>query len=79
MIPIAEMTEVMKTCIASKESPVEVHQWVRVVKGLYKDDLGLIEKQIGSKEVLVRLIPRIPDNWYDNSSSGNQLSHAQFP
>ena len=66
MIPIAEMTEVMKTCAAKKESPVEPHQWVRVNKGIYKDDLGLIEKVIGSKEVLVRLIPRIPDNWLES-------------
>ena len=78
MIPIAEMTEVMKTCVAQKESIVEAHQWVRVNKGLYKDDLGLIEKVIGSKEVLVRLIPRIPDNWLEQKGS-SEMTQASYP
>ena len=63
MIPIAEMTEVMKTCAQMKEAPVVQHQWVRINKRPYEDDLGLVEKVIGSKEALVRLIPRIPDYW----------------
>ena len=63
MIPIAEMTEVMKTCAQMKEAPVVQHQWVRISKGPYQDDLGLVEKVIGSKEALIRLIPRIPDYW----------------
>ena len=46
-----------------KESPVVNHQWVRVKKGPFADDLGIVEKVIGSREVLVRLIPRIPDSW----------------
>ena len=31
------------------------------------DDLGLVEKVIGSKEALIRLIPRIPDFWITSS------------
>ncbi len=63
MIPIAEMTEVMKACSQMKESPVVAHQWVRINKGPFCDDLGLVEKVIGSKEALVRVVPRIPDFW----------------
>ena len=43
MIPIAEMTEVMKGCSQMKESPVVPHQWVRIGKGPFQDDLGLVE------------------------------------
>ena len=66
MIPIAEMTEVMKACTQMKESPVQPHQWVRVNKGPFEDDLGLVEQVIGSKEAIIRLIPRIPDFWLKN-------------
>ena len=64
MIPIAEMTEVMKSCSQMKESPVVPRQWVRINKGPFVDDLGLVEQVIGSKEALVRLIPRYPDFWF---------------
>ena len=67
MIPIAEMTEVMKTCAQMKESPIVPHQWVRFNKGPFMDDLGLVEKVIGSREALIRLIPRIPDFWINSS------------
>ena len=70
MIPIAEMTEVMKACKQMKESPVEPHQWVRINKGPFVDDLGLVEKVIGSKEAVVRLIPRIPDCWLRKDEDG---------
>ena len=70
MIPISEMTEVMKTCAQMKESPVVPHQWVRIAKGPFAEDLGLVEKVIGSREVLVRLIPRIPDAWLRSNSEG---------
>ena len=55
-----------------KECQVVPHQWVRIKKGPFADDLGLVEKVIGSKEVLVRLIPRIPDFWIrsDSASQG---------
>lgn len=43
MIPINEMTEVMKTCKIVQKQRFKVHQWVRVKQGIYKDDLGLIE------------------------------------
>jgi hypothetical protein len=33
MIPICEMTEVMKACSTMKENPVVPMQWVRIKKG----------------------------------------------
>ena len=54
-----------------KEAPVVPHQWVRINKGPFEDDLGLVEKVIGSREALVRLIPRIPDSWIRSDSSNH--------
>ena len=36
------------------------------------DDLGLVEKVIGSKEALVRLIPRYPDFWFKKGTLAPQ-------
>ena len=77
MIPIAEMTEVMKACTQMKESPIQPHQWVRVNKGAFKDDLGLVEQVIGSKDALVRLIPRIPDSWLNKEAEGQATGVPQ--
>lgn len=41
---------------------------MRIKKGIYKDDLGLIETVSGNKKALVRLVPRIPDNFYNDQS-----------
>lgn len=68
MIPINEMTEVMKTCKIVQKQRFQVHQWVRIKQGIYKDDLGLIEQVDGNKKALVRLIPRIPDDFFKDSS-----------
>ena len=70
MIPIAEMTEVMKGCSQMKESAIVPHQWVRICKGPFEEDLGLVEKVISAKEALVRLIPRIPDFWVRSDQAG---------
>jgi hypothetical protein len=37
---------------------------VRVKGGIYKDDLGLIETVDGNRKAMVRLIPRIPEDFY---------------
>jgi len=42
MIPISEMTDVMKACQKMKENPVQPMQWVRVKKGPFEGDLGLV-------------------------------------
>jgi hypothetical protein len=63
MIPICEMTDVMKACSTMKENPVQEMQWVRIKKGPFQGDLGLVHQVIDSFRVLVRLMPRIPENW----------------
>jgi transcription elongation factor SPT5 len=42
MIPISEMTDVMKACSKMKENPIQPMQWVRVKKGPFQGDLGLV-------------------------------------
>jgi len=64
MIPINEMTEVMKSCQTQQKMKFQEHQWVRIKGGIYKDDLGLIEKVDRNKKATVRLIPRIPNDFY---------------
>lgn len=66
MIPINEMTEVMKTCTVVQKQKFQEHQWVRIKGGIYKDDLGLIETVEGNKRAMVRLIPRIPESFYND-------------
>ena len=65
MIPISEMTDVMKACQVMKECPVESKQWVRIAKGPFKDDLALVEKVLNSYKVILRVQPRIPDSWFN--------------
>jgi len=64
MIPINEMTEVMKSCQIQQKKKFQERQWVRIKGGIYKDDLGLIEKVDGYKKVTVRLVPRIPADFF---------------
>ena len=74
MIPINEMTEVMKTCDLVEKQKLQVHQWVRIKSGIHKDDLGLIELVDGNRRALVRLIPRIPEEFYaDKDKTINHL------
>ena len=56
-----------------------MHQWVRVKGGIYKDDLGLIESVDGNKKAMVRLIPRIPDEFYTdpNKTLHSMKAYAQ--
>ena len=50
-----------------KDCPVEPRQWVRINKGVFEGDLALVEHVIDFKKVMVRLIPRIPDSWLQNT------------
>lgn len=63
MIPICEMTDVMKACSTMKENPVVPMQWVRIKKGPFQGDLGLVQHIVDSNKVIVRLTPRIPESW----------------
>ena len=68
MIPINEMTEVMKGCKITIKQRFQEHQWVRIKGGIYKDDLGLIESVDGNKKAMVRLIPRVPEEFYHDDT-----------
>lgn len=48
MIPIKEMTDVMKACSAMRENPVQPLQWVRIKKGPFAGDLALCQHVIDS-------------------------------
>ena len=37
----------------------EAPQWVKVTMGMYKDDVGIVEKVLSNEEIYVRLIPRL--------------------
>lgn len=58
-----------------------MHQWVRIKGGIHRDDLGLIELVDGNRKALVRLIPRIPEDFYTDRektlSSLRALSRSQ--
>jgi hypothetical protein len=58
------MTQLMKSCSEMSENIIEQHQWVRIKKGVYQDDLGLVELIENNSKALVRLVPRIPNAWY---------------
>ena len=70
MIPISEMTDVMKACSKMRENPVQPMQWVRVKKGPFKGDLGLVQHIIDSRKAIIRLVPRIPDSWFQEPAAG---------
>ncbi|XP_066991962.2 transcription elongation factor SPT5-like [Anabrus simplex] len=58
LVPIEEMTDVLRVV---KQQPVlEPRQWVRVRKGLYKDDIAqVISFNSAENMVCVKLLPRI--------------------
>lgn len=68
MIPFNNMTQLLKTCSEMSETNIETHQWVRVKKGQYKDDLGLVEMVENKDRALIRLIPRIPGYMYQSNN-----------
>lgn len=76
MIPINEMTEVMKGCQVVQKQRFQEHQWVRIKGGIYKDDLGLIETVEGNKKAMVRLIPRIPEDFHKDPNKTLQSLRA---
>ncbi|OTF71479.1 transcription elongation factor SPT5-like protein, partial [Euroglyphus maynei] len=58
MVPIAEMTEVLK--VTKDTSNLKVNQWVRLKRGLYKDDLAQVDYvDVAQNQVHLKLIPRI--------------------
>lgn len=58
MVPIGEMTEVLK--VTKDSSNIKVGQWVRLKRGLFKDDLAQVDYlDTAQNQVHLKLIPRI--------------------
>ncbi|XP_054161598.1 transcription elongation factor SPT5-like [Oppia nitens] len=58
MVPINEMTDVLRVTKDSQQ--IKVNQWVRLKRGLYKDDLGQVDYvDTAQNQVHLKLIPRI--------------------
>ena len=57
MVPITEMTEVLK--VTKDSAQVKVGQWVRLKRGLFKDDLGQVDYIDTQNNVHLKLIPRV--------------------
>jgi len=58
MVPIKEMTDVMK--VVKEQVRIRPGTWVRMKRGVYKDDLAQVDYVEPSQNVLrLKLIPRI--------------------
>lgn len=58
MVPISEMIEVLK--VAKDTSNLKVGQWVRLKRGLYKDDLAQVDYvDMAQNQIHLKLIPRV--------------------
>ncbi|KAE9538527.1 hypothetical protein AGLY_005626 [Aphis glycines] len=58
MVPIKEMTDVLK--VVKVQTGLRSKQWVRLKKGLYKDDIAQIDYvDLAQNQVHLKLLPRI--------------------
>lgn len=58
MVPIREMTDVMK--VVKEVVSVKPRQWVRLKRGIYKDDLAQVDfVNTARNQVTLKMIPRI--------------------
>ena len=58
MVPIKEMTDVLR--VVKEQSGLKKGQWIRIKRGLYKDDLAqVVQVDLASNQVYLKLIPRI--------------------
>jgi transcription elongation factor SPT5 len=58
MVPINEMVDVLR--VTKDNSQIKVNQWVRLKRGLYKDDLAQVDYvDTAQNQVHLKLIPRI--------------------
>ncbi|XP_037941667.1 transcription elongation factor SPT5-like [Teleopsis dalmanni] len=58
MVPIKEMTDVLK--VIKEQVGLKVKQWVRLKRGLYKDDIAQVDYvDLGQNQVHLKLLPRI--------------------
>ena len=58
MVPIKEMTDVLR--VVKEQTGLRAKQWVRLKRGLYKDDIAQIDYvDLAQKQVYLKLLPRI--------------------
>jgi transcription elongation factor SPT5 len=58
MVPIAEMTDVLR--VTKETTGLKPKQWVRLKRGIYKDDLAQIDYvDLAQNQVHLKLLPRI--------------------
>jgi len=58
MVPITEMTDVLR--VAKEQTGLKPKQWVRLKRGLYKDDLAQVDYvDLAQNQVHLKLLPRI--------------------
>ena len=70
MVPIEEMTDLLKVVKCQPE--LKQKQWVRLRRGLYKNDLAQVNYvNLSEKEVNLKLVPRIDYNKFRESASSS--------
>ena len=58
MVPIGEMTDVLK--VTKEQAQIKPNQWVRLKRGIYKDDLAQVDYvDTAQNQVHIKIIPRI--------------------
>lgn len=58
MVPIKEMTEILK--VVKEQAGVKPKQWVRLKRGLYKDDIAQVDYvDLAQNQLHLKLMPRI--------------------
>lgn len=58
MVPIKEMTDVLR--VVKEQSGLKPKQWVRLKRGLYKDDIAQVDfVDLAQNQVHLKLLPRI--------------------
>jgi transcription elongation factor SPT5 len=58
MVPISEMTDVLR--VTKEQTGLKPKQWVRLKRGVYKDDLAQIDYvDLAQNQVHLKLLPRI--------------------
>ena len=65
LVELAEMTAIYQNAQGAGDRyriHLERHQWVRINKGLYGGDLGLVESHSRDDKVWIRVIPRVELN-----------------
>lgn len=58
MVPIKEMTDVLR--VVKEQTGLKKKQWVRLKRGLYKDDIAQVDYvDVSANQVSLKLMPRI--------------------